>query len=89
MLLTLRSKWPSEMGEHVRTSDLRAALLVLIPLMLAAGSLYRLLTAKSIILSERLIGRGGKMFVGYRFRILAANSQRASQWTRRLACIKS
>jgi hypothetical protein len=55
----------------------------------ACGSLYRLLTAKSIILSERLIGRGGKMFVGYRFRILAANSERASQWTRRLACIKS
>jgi exopolysaccharide production protein ExoY len=46
-----------------------AALLVLVPLMLATAILVRILTGKSIILCERLIGLRGRTFVGYRFRI--------------------
>jgi exopolysaccharide production protein ExoY len=49
------------------------ALLLLMPLMLAVTLVIRLLTNGSLILSERLIGRGGTTFVGYRFRLPVAN----------------
>src|SRR5215467_13308943 len=62
------------------------ALLVLMPLMLATAGIVRLLTVKSIILSERLIGREGKMFVGYRFSIFAAaNAEGTGPWARQVA----
>jgi len=61
------------------------ALLVLMPLMLAMALLCRLLTEEFIFLSERLIGRGGRIFVGYRFRIPVVNSETAGRWANQIA----
>jgi lipopolysaccharide/colanic/teichoic acid biosynthesis glycosyltransferase len=60
------------------------ALVVLMPLILATAALIRFLTQESILLSERLIGRGGRTFVGYRFRLPAAPAQGTSQY---LECV--
>jgi lipopolysaccharide/colanic/teichoic acid biosynthesis glycosyltransferase len=51
-----------------------AALLLLLPLMLATAVIIRLLTRDSIVLSEHLMGRGGRTFVGYRFRVPGVNA---------------
>ena len=61
------------------------ALLVLMPLMLATAGLLRLLTAESVILCEHLIGRGGRAFVGYKFRMPTANGASSSDWVERVA----
>src|SRR5215813_13734230 len=61
------------------------ALLVLMPLMLATAGLLRLLAAESVILRERLIGRGGETFVGYTFRIHSAKGTTSSDWAERVA----
>jgi lipopolysaccharide/colanic/teichoic acid biosynthesis glycosyltransferase len=62
-----------------------AALLLLLPLMLAMAVIIRLLTRDSIVLSEHLIGRGGRTFVGYRFRVPGVNSTCSGRWTERVA----
>jgi lipopolysaccharide/colanic/teichoic acid biosynthesis glycosyltransferase len=51
-----------------------AALFLLLPLMLATAVIIRLLTRDSIVLSEHLMGRGGRTFVGYRFRVPGVNA---------------
>ena len=61
------------------------ALLVLMPLMLAMALLSRLLTGEFIFLSERLIGRGGRIFLGYRFRIPVAKSETTGHWANHIA----
>jgi exopolysaccharide production protein ExoY len=61
------------------------ALLVLMPIMLMTAVLIRLSTKGPIILSERLIGRGGRTFVGYKFRVPVANAENASPWAERVA----
>src|SRR5262245_58518843 len=68
-------KHPPLGGARKRAFDVAMAgvlLLVLTPLMLAMAVFIRLLTEDSIFRSERLIGRGGWIFVGYRFRIPVA-----------------
>ena len=60
------------------------ALILLMPLMLAVAVVIRLLTDGSLILSERLMGRGGATFVGYRFRLPVANPKTA-RWSNRIA----
>jgi len=62
-----------------------AALLLLMPLMLATAAIIRLLTRDSIVLSEHLIGRGGQTFVGYRFRVPGANATCSGRWAERVA----
>jgi len=57
----------------------RAFDVVMMPLMLATAILVRLFTKESIILCERLICLRGRMFVGYRFRILVAK-ETSSSW---------
>lgn len=59
------------------------ALLLLMPLMLAAAVVIRL-TDGSLIVSERLIGHGGTTFVGYRFRLPVANPK-TTRWANRVA----
>jgi exopolysaccharide production protein ExoY len=61
------------------------ALLALMPIMLATAVLIRLLSADSVIFCERLIGRGGRTFVGYKFRIPATNVKSSSHWVERVA----
>ena len=61
------------------------ALLVLMPIMFMTAVLIRLSTEGPTILCERLIGRGGRTFVGYKFRIPVANAEGASPWAARLA----
>jgi len=61
------------------------ALLVLMPIMFMAAVLIRLSTEGPIILCERLIGRGGRTFVGYKFRVPVANAESASPWAERVA----
>jgi exopolysaccharide production protein ExoY len=65
------------------------ALVVLLPLMLATAVLIRLLTQESIIVFEGLIGRGGRTFVGYRFRVPAAHAQSTSQYMQCVAAAVS
>ena len=75
-------------GRWKRVFDIATAgmaLLVMMPLMLATAGFLRLLTAKSVILCEHLIGRGGRTFIGYKFRMPAANGASASDWVRRVA----
>jgi exopolysaccharide production protein ExoY len=60
------------------------ALLLLMPLMLAAAVVIRLFTDGSLIASERLIGRGGATFVGYRLRLPGANPK-TTRWANRVA----
>jgi len=60
------------------------ALLLLMPLMLAAAVVIRLLTDGSLIVSERLIGHGGTTFFGYRFRLPVANPK-TTRWANRVA----
>src|SRR5262245_34545019 len=62
-----------------------AALLLLMPLMLATAAIIRLLTRDSIVLSEHLIGRGGQTFVGYRFRVPGANATCSGRSAERVA----
>ena len=62
-----------------------AALVLLLPLMLATAAIIRLLTRDSIVLCEHLIGRGGRTFVGYRFRLPAVNARCSSRWAERVA----
>jgi lipopolysaccharide/colanic/teichoic acid biosynthesis glycosyltransferase len=61
------------------------ALLVLMPIMFMTAVLIRLSTEGPIILCERLIGRGGRTFVGYKFCVAAANAEGASPWAQRVA----
>jgi len=61
------------------------ALIALMPLMLATAAIVRLLTEKSTILTERLIGRKGRTFVGYRFRIPVGRTESSSAWAQRVA----
>ena len=61
------------------------ALLVLMPIMFMAAVLIRLSTGRPIILCERLIGRGGRTFVGYKFCVAVANAEGASPWAQRVA----
>src|SRR5262245_1421093 len=49
------------------------ALVALIPLIILTAVVVRLLTRETTIRSERLIGRGGKIFVGYTFRLPGEN----------------
>jgi len=65
------------------------ALVVLIPLMLATAALIRLLTQNSSIVSERLLGRGGRTFVGYRFRVPAAPAQDTNAYVQCVAAALS
>ncbi len=53
--------------------------------MLATAVLIRLLSADSAILCERLIGRGGRTFVGYKFRIPTGDVNSSSHWVERVA----
>lgn len=79
-------------GPWKRAIDLvmaAVALVVLMPLMLATAALVRLLTQDSIIVSECLIGRGGRTFVGYRFRVPAAYAQGTSQYVQCVAAALS
>ena len=61
------------------------ALLVLMPLMVITATLIRLLTEESIIRSEPLIGRGGRIFAAYKFRIPVASPETTSRWASHLA----
>ena len=80
-------RYPPLGGAWKRACDVAIAglaLLVLMPLMLATAALIRLLAEGSIFLSERLIGRGGRIFLGYRFRIPIAKSETTSRWANRI-----
>ena len=55
------------------------ALVVLMPIMLMTAIVLRFLMEEPIILSERLCGRGGRTFVGYKFRIHFVNAN-GSRW---------
>jgi lipopolysaccharide/colanic/teichoic acid biosynthesis glycosyltransferase len=82
------SSLPALGGRRKRAFDIAMAgmaLLVLMPIMLASAVLISLLSADSVILCERLIGRGGRTFVGYKFRIPAANAKSSSRWAERVA----
>jgi exopolysaccharide production protein ExoY len=57
------------------------ALVVLTPIMLMTAIVVRLWSDEPIILSERLLGRGGRVFVGYKFRIPVANAEGPMGWT--------
>jgi len=75
-------------GPWKRTFDVAMAsmaLIALMPLMLATAAIVRLLTEKSTILSERLIGRMGRTFVGYRFRIPVATTESRGPWAQCVA----
>ena len=75
-------------GSWKRTFDVAiasVAIIALMPLMLATAAIVRLLTEKSTILSERLIGRKGRTFVGYRFRIPVATTESNGPWAQCLA----
>ena len=78
----------SGLGRWKRTIDLVVAgiaLLVLLPLIVLTAVVVRLVTEEHILLSERLLGRGGRTFVGYKFRIPVANAESASHWAERVA----
>ena len=75
-------------GAWKRAIDLAmagAALVLLMPLMLMTAAIIRLLTRDSIVLSERLIGRGGRTFVGYRFRVPAVAATGSGRFVERVA----
>jgi exopolysaccharide production protein ExoY len=61
------------------------ALVALMPLIILTAILVRLLTKEPTFLSERLIGRGGKIFVGYRFRTPVANADSINRWEEHVA----
>jgi exopolysaccharide production protein ExoY len=61
------------------------ALLLLMPLMGVAATLLRLLMEGSIILSEPLIGRGGRIFSAYKFRTPLASPETTSRWVNNVA----
>jgi exopolysaccharide production protein ExoY len=74
------SSLPSLGGAWKRAIDVMVAgvaLVVLTPIMLMTAVLIRLLTEEPIIHCERLIGLGGRTFVGYQFRIPATNAESA------------
>ena len=86
-VLEKHSQFPPVGGPSKRAFDVAmavVALLLLMPLMLAAAILTRLLTNGSVILSERLIGHGGTTFVGYRFRLPVANPK-TTHWANHAA----
>src|SRR5262245_29561612 len=71
-LLEDNSRLPPIGGALKRAFDfavVTVALIVLMPLIVLTAILVRLLTKKSVILCERYIGYGGKIFVGYKFRL--------------------
>jgi exopolysaccharide production protein ExoY len=83
-----RSGPPSLGGAWKRVIDVivaGVALVVLTPIMLMTAALIRLSTEEPIIHCERLIGLGGRTFVGYQFRIPAANTESARGWAEWLA----
>jgi exopolysaccharide production protein ExoY len=61
------------------------ALVVLMPLILLTAILVRLLTREPILLPECSIGRRGRIFVSYKFRIPVANAGNAHAWPTRVA----
>ena len=61
------------------------ALVVLTPIMLMIAALIRLSTEEPIYYCERLIGLGGRTFVGYKFRIPVTNAEGAIGWVECLA----
>jgi|SRR5262245_14902229 len=65
------------------------ALIALMPLVILTAVIVRLLTEKSIIFSEYLIGHGGRTFVGYRFRIPGAEAENTRNWTKGIAAALS
>src|SRR5262249_61025734 len=65
------------------------ALVALMPLVILTAIVVRLLTEKSIILSECLIGHGGRTFVGYRFRIPGADAENTRHWAEGIAAALS
>ena len=78
----------SALEDWKRVIDLAGAgvaLLVLMPIMSMAAVLIRLSTEGPIILCERLIGRGGRTFVGYKFCVAVASAEGASPWAERVA----
>ena len=78
----------SGLGRWKRAIDLAVAgvaLLVLMPITIMTAVLIRLSTEGPIILCERLIGRGGRTFVGYKFHVPVANAECASPWAERVA----
>jgi len=82
------SDFPPLGGRWKRAFDIAMAgmaLLVLMPIMFATAVLIRLLSADSVILCERLIGRGGRTFVGYKFHSPGANVETSSYWAERAA----
>jgi exopolysaccharide production protein ExoY len=82
------SSLPSLGGACKRVIDVivaGVALVVLTPIILMIAALIRSSTEGPIILSERLLGHGGRTFVGYKFRIPVANAESASPWGERVA----
>jgi len=55
------------------------AFVVLMPLIFLTAILVRLFAAEPVIVSEQLIGLGGRTFVGYKFRIPVA-AEGSSRW---------
>src|SRR5262245_26651692 len=55
------------------------AFVVLMPLIFLTAMLVRLVAAEPVIVSEQLIGLGGRTFVGYKFRIPVA-AEGSSRW---------
>ena len=87
-LLEDNSQLPPLGGSRKRAFDVTmasVALVALMPLIILTAILVRLLTKEPTILSERLIGRGGKIFVGYRFRTPVPSADSISRWEERVA----
>jgi lipopolysaccharide/colanic/teichoic acid biosynthesis glycosyltransferase len=61
------------------------ALVVLMPLILLTAILVRLLTREPILLPECSIGRWGRIFVSYKFRVPVANAGNPHAWPTRVA----
>jgi exopolysaccharide production protein ExoY len=83
-----RSRPPSLGGAWKRAIDVivaGVALVVLTPIILMIAALIRLSTDEPIIHCERLIGLGGRTFVGYQFRIPTTNTESAIGWAEWLA----
>src|SRR5262249_34349290 len=72
-------RWASERGCGC------AAHLLLVTLIRAAAAIIRLLTRDSIVLCEHLTGRGGRTFVGYRFRLPGVTATCSGRWAERVA----
>src|SRR5262245_50501684 len=82
-LLNKNSSAPPLGGPLKRAFDIAVAsiaLVALMPLILLTAILMRLLTSKSILLPECLIGRRGRTFVSYKFRLPLANAGSCDAW---------